>query len=229
MVLFCFPYAGGSPYVFREWRSRLQPEIQVAALQSPGRGMRIAESPYHAVGEIVTEVMDGLAGLGDRPFAFYGHSLGALVAFEAARQLRREGRPQPLHLFVGSARPPDIGPLMPPLHHLPETEFLSALQARYSGVPAAILDNPEILSIFLPALRADFTAYERHEYQTEPPLGCPISSFVGEEDKHISAETMAGWKAHTSAAFALQVFRGGHFFMDEDRDHLIDTIARQLL
>lgn len=228
IVLFCFPYAGGSPYVFRDWRVQLQPEIQVAALQSPGRGMRIAERPHHKVDEIVAEVMNGLLGVGDRPFAFYGHSLGALIAFEAVRQLRREGWPQPSHLFVGAARPPDIGPLMPPLHHLPEREFLSALQARYSGLPDAILNDPEILFIFLPALRADFTAYEKHEHRTEPPLACPITAFIGDVDKHISAETVAGWKAHTSAAFNLQVLHGGHFFIDENRDQLLNAIRREL-
>jgi medium-chain acyl-[acyl-carrier-protein] hydrolase len=229
MLLFCFPYAGGSPYLFREWGLRLQTEIQVIAFPAPGHGTRLAESPHRTVQQVVADVIEGSLGIGNRPFALYGHSLGALIAFEFARQLRREGRPQPRHLFVGGSRPPHLGPIMPPLHRLPEPEFLSALESRYSGMPAAILNNPEILAIFLPALRADFAAYESHIYQAELPLACPISSFAGDRDALIPAETVAGWEKHTSAAFDLQVLRGGHFFLEESRAQLLDAIRRELL
>ena len=191
--------------------------------------MRIAESPHDSIGEIVAEIMRNSPALGDRPFAFYGHSLGALIAFELARQLRREGRPQPCHLFVGGARPPHIGPILPRLHGLEEQAFLKGLQARYSGLPAAILDNPEALALFLPALRADFAAYESHVYWTEPPLSCPISGFAGERDALVPAGTVAGWEMHTSAAFDLQVLPGGHFFLEESCERLTHTIQRELI
>ena len=229
MLLFCFPYAGGSPYVFRNWKTRLQPEIATIALQAPGRAMRIAEIPHDSIGEIVAEIMRSFPTLEDRPFAFYGHSLGALIAFELARQLRREDRPQPCHLFVGGARPPHIGPILPRLHGLQEQAFLNGLQARYSGLPTAILDNPEALALFLPALRADFAAYESHAYRTESPLACPISGFAGERDALVPAGTVAGWEMHTSAAFDLQVLRGGHFFLEDSWEQLTDSIKRELM
>ena len=228
-LLFCFPYAGGSPYIFRNWKTRLQPEVTVVALQAPGRGMRIAERPHHSVEQIVSEIVRSFPEMGGRPFALYGHSLGALIAFELVRRLRREDRPQPCHLFVGGARPPHIGPILPRLHHLEEQEFLKGLQARYSGLPSAILDNPEALALFLPALRADFAAYETHVYQSEPPLACPISGFAGERDTLVAAGTVAGWEMHTSSTFDLQVLRGSHFFLDESCDELTSIIKRELI
>ncbi len=229
MILFCFPYAGGSPYIFRNWKARLQPEIAIVALQTPGKAMRIAESPHDSVQEIVAEIVRNFPQMGSRTFAFYGHSLGALIAFELARELRRAGRPQPRHLFVGAARPPHIGPLLPRLHGLEEQAFLDAVQARYSGLPAAILENPEALALFLPALRADFTAYESHAFETEAPLSCPISGFAGERDTLIPADTVAGWEMHTSSAFDLHVLRGGHFFLEDSCDQLTDAIKRELI
>ncbi len=191
--------------------------------------MRILESPHRSIEEIVAEIVLNFAAIEDRPFAFYGHSLGALIAFETARRLRREGRPEPRHLFVGGARPPHTGPILPRLHGLDEQEFLKGLQSRYSGLPAAILENPEVLALFLPALRADFTAYETHAYRAELPLACPITGFAGERDTLVPADIVAGWEMHTSSVFDLQVLRGGHFFLEESCDQVTDAIKRELV
>jgi medium-chain acyl-[acyl-carrier-protein] hydrolase len=228
MLLFCFPYAGGSPYLFMDWKAQLQPEISVTALQLPGHGTRLPEPAHHSIETVLAEVMPQFPETDGRPFAFYGHSLGAVIALEVARQLRRMGRPQPCHLIVGGSRPPQLGPIVPHLHPLEEREFLSGVQARYSGIPAEVLNQPEILSLFLPALRADFTVYETHLHQPEAPLDLPISAFAGMDDPLVPEEIMTGWADHTSMGFDLQSLPGGHFFLQESRDALTSAIKHKL-
>jgi medium-chain acyl-[acyl-carrier-protein] hydrolase len=228
ILLFCFPYAGGSPYLFMDWKADLLPEVQLAALQAPGHGSRLTDPAHHSADEILCEIIPVFSRIGDRRFAFYGHSLGAIIAFELARRLRKAGLPQPCHLFVGAARPPQLGPTLPGLHRLEEHEFLEGVQTRYGGIPAEILSNPEVLSIFLPALRADFTVYETYKYQPEPPLACPISAFAGMQDLHVPVELMADWEAHTTAGFNLRGLRGDHFFLVESRSELTGSILHTL-
>ncbi len=226
--LVCFPYAGANPYIFIDWRTRFAPHVDVVGIHLPGRGTRLQQPSHTSISEIVSEVFEALPVLGGGPFAFYGHSLGALVAFETARQLRRMGAPQPSHLFVGGARPPHMPALQPPLHSLERQAFLDSVQARYGGIPAAILQERELLEIFLPALRADFAAYETYEHRTEPPLACPISAFAGDKDALVTADLMAEWSRHTRSGFELQVLSGDHFFLSPRRDELIAKIQKRL-
>lgn len=211
-----------------DWKGGLLPEVQLAALQAPGHGSRLDEPAHHSIDEILCEVVPKFSGIGNRRFAFYGHSLGAVIAFELARRLRKAGLPQPCHLFVGAARPPQLGPTLPGLHRLDEQEFLEELQARYGGIPTEILNNPEVLSIFLPALRADFTVYETYKYEPEPPLDCPISAFAGMQDRLVPAQIMTGWEAHTAAGFNLRRLRGDHFFLEVSRNELTGSILHKL-
>lgn len=226
--LFCFPYAGGSPYLFMDWAARLRPALQVVAVQTPGHGARFAERPHGSVEEIVSEVVTNFPCMGDRPFAFYGHSLGAVIALEVARRLRRAGMPQPCHLFVGGARPPHFGPIEPLIHGLSEKEFLDGVQSRYAGIPPAVLNEPELLAILLPALRADFTAYETYVHRPETPLMCPISAFAGADDPLVKEEMMAAWSRYTSSEFHLEVLPGDHFFLRESGEKLTRAIQSRL-
>jgi medium-chain acyl-[acyl-carrier-protein] hydrolase len=228
MALVCFPYAGGNPYMFLDWRGRLGPQVEVIGIQLPGRGARLQERPYHSVTEIADETVRALAALQGRPFVFYGHSLGALIAFEVTRRLRALGKREPSHLFVGGARPPHMGPILPHLHTLEQASFLDSVQARYGGIPAAILREPELLDLFLPPLRADFAAYETYEYAWEDPLTCPISAFAGVDDPLVTPVLMAEWSRHSSAGFDLSVLRGDHFFLGQSRDELVGMIRRKL-
>lgn len=227
--LLCFPYAGGSPYLFMDWVARLRPEIRVAGVQLPGKGTRLTESPLRTAEEAVAEVAANFPDLEDRGFALYGHSLGAIFALELARSLCRRGGPRPRHLFVGGAKPPQLGPTRPPLSALPDPEFLEAVQKRYGGIPAKILEQEEILALFLPSLRADFVIYESYICAQQPPLDCPISAFAGESDSLVPASMMQGWGVHTSQAFDLSILPGGHFFLQESRDALIMRIRQRLM
>jgi medium-chain acyl-[acyl-carrier-protein] hydrolase len=219
--LFCFPHAGGSPAMFFEWAKHLGPEIECVSVQHPGRGQRLRERPLANVQDMVSEAEEALVGECTRPFAFYGHSLGGIVAFELARRLRAASMPQPIHLFIGSTRPPHLKSPYPPIHMLPREAFLEKVQARYGGIPAAIYDYPEVLEMFLPALRADFTAFETYLFEKQEALDIPVSVFGGDADTVVRPDSLADWALHTTAGFDMNVLSGNHFFTSTSMSMLV--------
>lgn len=214
--LFCFPHAGGAPVAFFPWSEALGPAIECVSVQYPGRAQRLQEPPFHRVEDVVAEVAGAFERQPerwmDRRFAFYGHSFGAIVAFELVRRLRREGRPLPEHLFVGAARAPHLGLPFAPIHGTSDAEFLEQIQTRYGGIPEAIARHPELVEIFLPAMRADFTAYETYRSQEEAPFEMPITAWVGDEDRAVTPEGVEAWAQHTRGPFVMNILAGGHFF-----------------
>lgn len=228
--LFCFPHAGGAASFFFDLAHKLAPGIECVCVQLPGRGARLGEDPHPSIADIANEVTNALAGeMLDGPFAFYGHSFGGVVAFEVIEQLRRDGRPQPQHLFVGAAPPPREQACEAPLHNLPEPEFIEGVQARYAGIPSAVLAEPEILRLLLPAVRADLTAFETYSYQPAHPLACPITAFVGVDDPVAGVERSAGWRRYTSGRFEIIVLPGDHFFLRLGSDHLAHCLRERLV
>ncbi len=225
--LFCFPYAGGGASVFRLWSAGLPQGVEVCAVQLPGRENRIAEPLISDIDELVPIACDSLVPYCDTPFAFFGHSVGGLVAFELCRELRRRGVPMPVHLLVSGTRAPHI-PEPKPLHQLPEMEFLKELR-RFSGTPEAILQSRELMEIFAPVLRADFTLEEAYRYRTESPLDIPISAFGGTTDKEASPELIEAWAAYTIRDFTLEMIEGGHFFLNSASQTLLRSVSLILL
>ncbi|HWS52585.1 MAG TPA: alpha/beta fold hydrolase [Pyrinomonadaceae bacterium] len=225
--LLCFPYAGGGAHVFRAWAERLSPRFEVCAAQFPGRGARLLEEPYAKLGQLLAESSRALSPLADKPFAFFGHSMGALVCFELARLLRREGRPMPLGLFVSGRSGPRSLRGVARLSVMPEGELLEELR-RFAGVPAEVLENAELMRMMLPSIRADFAACEGYSYVEEPPLPCPVTAFGGEGDPEAGAEGLGQWRDETAARFSLRMFPGGHFFLDTARGPLVEAVAQDL-
>jgi surfactin synthase thioesterase subunit len=226
--LFCFPFAGGSPPVFAGWGALTKPEIEVWAAQPRGRAMRFREAPCRSVAEMVEDYLSVLRFNLDMPFAFYGHSLGGLVAFELTRQLEAEGLAAPEHLFIGASVPPSLGLIHPEIHHLVDDQFVSAIQERYAGIPSAVLNEPELMELFLPVLKADFAAYERYRFVEESPVNCPITAFAGDEDPGISPQILANWSRHTQGEFRLHTVPGDHFFLTVSRDVVLSSIRKNL-
>lgn len=226
--LFCFPHAGGGPAAFFKWTQHLEEGIECVCLQYPGRGQRLREEPLTSVREIVDEIHEGFAEFFDKPFAFYGHSFGGVVAFELARQLRRAGLPGPSHLFVGAVRPPHLKGPHAPLHTLPEPEFVAGVQARYGGIPVEIAGDPEVLQMFMPAIRADFTAYETYRCEADAPLAVPILIFAGADDRAVQLESLQEWGLHTEAGFDLKVLPGDHFFPATSASELIAMLQKRI-
>jgi medium-chain acyl-[acyl-carrier-protein] hydrolase len=224
--LFCFPYAGGGASIFRLWRKDLFEDINVCAVQLPGRENRIAEQLYNKLTDLIKAMAEDLEPYLDVPFAFFGHSLGAKIAFEFAREIRRRRGIQPVHIFLSGSRPVHI-PEPRPLHRLPDQDFIAALE-RYAGTPASVLQNSTFMELYLPILRADFSIDETYAYYDEPPLNCPITAFAGNADKGASIADQKGWRQHTSRAFTIHTFQGDHFFIKSARPALLDYISRIL-
>lgn len=225
--LFCFPYAGGSASIFRHWSDILPPEIEVCSINLPGRGARLKENSFTQLPPLIEALIPALPAHLDKPFVFFGHSMGASISFELARRLRREHGLMPSHLFLSGRRAPQIPDTEPPFHALPELEFLKKVR-NLNGTPGEVLEHPELMQLMIPILRADFAVCETYAYQPEPPLACPISVFGGLQDDGVSSEDLAGWREQTSAAFMLRMLPGDHFFLHTSRHLLLETICREL-
>ncbi len=184
--LFCFPYAGAGAAIFRTWSGRLPDHVEVCPVQFPGRGTRLMEKPFTQLLPLVETLAQVLIPLLDKPFAFFGHSLGALVGFELARQIRSQSGVQPVRLFVSAARAPQVPHRDRPTYALPEGEFLEELR-RLNGTPGELLENAELMQIMIPILRADFAVSQTYVYAAEPPLACGISSFGGVQDHRVNS------------------------------------------
>jgi medium-chain acyl-[acyl-carrier-protein] hydrolase len=212
--LFCFPHAGAGALIFRNWSDGLPRDVEVCPIQLPGRGTRLTEPPFTKLSCLIEALVRALDPLLDKPFAFFGHSLGALIGFELAREIRRQYGVHPVRLFASGGRAPQIPHRAPPIHTLPDNEFLAELR-RLNGTPRELLDHKELMAVMLPILRADFALYETYMYSNEPPLNCPISAFGGLQDRRVSASDLEAWRSQTSASFSLRMFPGDHFFLKE--------------
>ncbi len=225
--LFCFPYAGGGASVFYGWPQGLPAEVEVCAVQPPGREGRLAEAPFSDVDSLVESAAAGLAPYFDRPFAFFGHSNGAVIAFELMRRLRRGGGPMPVAFFPSGHKAPHLPRTLPPIHALPEDEFLEGVR-RLRGTPDEVLAHPELMAIFSPLLRADLAISETYLYREEPPFAVPFTAFGGAGDGDVTTDAVEAWREHTTGAFGMRVFPGGHFFIREDRERVLAELSREL-
>lgn len=225
--LFCFPYAGTGASIFRTWPAGLPEDVEVCPIQFPGRGSRLMETPFTQLSPPIQALAQALVPLLDKPFAFFGHSLGALVGFELARQLRRQSGVQPVRLFVSADRAPQIPHRDRPIHALPEAEFLGELR-RLNGIPREVLEEAELMQIMLPVLRADFAVYETYVYSSEPPLNCPISTFGGLQDHRVSRGDLEAWRDQTNGSFSLRMFPGDHFFLRTTQPLLLHALSQEL-
>ncbi len=226
--LFCFPFAGGSAAVFAGWREKLN-GIEVWAAQPRGRGTRFHESPQLSVTEMVQDYLQVLRAHLDLPFAFYGHSLGGLLALELAQQLWLEGLPLPSHFFVGASAPPVVGLIHSRISHLPDEGFVTAVQERYSGIPESVLRDPELMELFLPALKADFTAHESFDRGGVKQVRCPITALAGSDDTVVTPDVMQEWRRHTELSFDFRIVPGGHFFLSTSGELVLSTIREKML
>jgi medium-chain acyl-[acyl-carrier-protein] hydrolase len=231
MRLFCFPYAGGGAAIYRNWGAYLPPDIELCAVRLPGREGRFTESPPRRIEALLALLVEGLVPHMDRSFGFFGHSLGALVAFELARVLRRQGRPTPMHVFVSGRRAPNLAdrdePDRPPLHTRPDAELLDELR-RLEGTPSGVLAASELIELMLPIVRADFEIGETYEYRARDPVDCPITAFGGLGDEGVSQDCVAAWRDQTRSRFVQHMLPGSHFFLHTMHGSILDVIAHEL-
>jgi medium-chain acyl-[acyl-carrier-protein] hydrolase len=225
--LFCFPYAGGSAFVYGGWGKSLPPHVELCPVQLPGRGGRMLEKPYTQMGPLVADATAALRPLFDKPFAFFGHSMGAAIGFEVARLLRREGAAMPVHLFVSGRRAPQLRRPPEDVYKLPEAEFIEELR-RLKGTPAEVLEHPELMQVVLPLVRADFEVIQTYEAADEPPLDVPLTAFGGLSDGEVSREDIEAWGAQTTRAFASRMLPGDHFYLTANQHLLLPLLSQEL-
>jgi len=215
MRLFCFHYAGGSASVFRPWVKDLIAPVEIIGIQMPGRETRFTEMPFYDLRHVIEDLITHFPVYFDKPFIFFGHSVGARISFELTRALRKKGYPLPQHLIVSGANPPHLPLRRKRIHHLPDSEFISELSS-YNGIPMILMENKELLSLFTPTLKADFSISETYAYLEEAALSCPISVFGGIEDPYVATEDLSGWQSQTCIEFEKYLFKGDHFFLTKE-------------
>jgi medium-chain acyl-[acyl-carrier-protein] hydrolase len=224
--LFCFPYAGGGASVFRLWPEALPPDVDVCGIQLPGREQRLAEPAYTRLNALVLALAEAIEPYLDRPFAFFGHSMGALVSFALARQLRRVHDRHPLGLYLAAYRAPQLPNPNIRIYHLPSEVFKVVLRA--DGISEMVLQNEELMQAMLPTLRADLELCDTYEFVEEPPFACPIAVFGGLEDVRVGAADLEAWRIHSSVACSLSMFPGAHFFLHSAQDRLLAALSQHL-
>ena len=221
--LFCFHHAGGGTLSFRNWDIELSPVVEIYLIQLPGRERRLSEPAFTQIEPLIQKLKKVILPHLKQPFAFFGYSMGRLVAFELTRRLRQDEKLNPKHLFVCAHRAPQLPKTKPPIHQLPDAEFMEELR-RLNGTPKEILANDELMAFLLPTLRADFAVIETYNYYDEPPLNCSITAFGGLEDTEASREEVEAWNLQTNANFKLHILPGDHFFLHSAHSRLLQIL-----
>jgi medium-chain acyl-[acyl-carrier-protein] hydrolase len=224
--LVCFPHAGGGATAYQNWARQFPPAVEVCAVQLPGRESRFREGPPRRLGALVESLAESLQALTDRPAAFFGHSMGALLAYEVTRLLRRWQAPLPNHLFLSAHGAPHL-PRRRQLHQLPDAQLVSELQA-VGGIQAQVAGHNELTQLMLPIIRADLTLVETHAHVPEEPLDVPITALCGAWDPWVSAAEMEGWRQHTTGPFSLRVLPGDHFYLRSNTGVLVSILSHTI-
>jgi medium-chain acyl-[acyl-carrier-protein] hydrolase len=210
--LWCFPHAGAGASVYYPWPDQLPAGVEVCALQPPGRENRIREPLFTDLLHLTEAATAAVVPLLDVPFAFFGHSVGSLVAFEMTRRLRDLQAPLPGRLFVSAIRAPHLVSPREPLYQLSDAEFMDKLRS-LGGTAEVLLQHEEMRKLILPILRADFQMRETYHCVPGPRLTCPISAFGGLDDSAAGRDELAAWAEHSTGDFELRMFPGGHFYL----------------
>jgi len=218
--LYCFPHSGGSVGEYLRWSDGL-PELELWGVNLPGRGRRMSEEPYLRLDELVGAIADAVSFR--PPFALFGHSLGAIVAFELARALRDRGGPEPRALIVSSYQAPHLPRTEPDVYRLPDEQLLPIVERQYGELSAELRDDPDFLRFTLGYHRADFEMIETYRHAEGPPLSVPLIVTGGTEDYPV--EALETWQRHTTGPFSVQMFPGDHFYLREQREGVLRLIA----
>ncbi len=224
--LVCLPHAGGSTGLYRTWAALLPPRVELLLACPPGREDRLDDPIPADVPGLVSGLAAAVAPLLDRPWAVFGHSMGAAVAHELVSHLLHQGHPAPVHLFVSAREAPQYH--RGGTTHLLDDDALCAELVRLGGTDAALLAMPELRQLVLPTVRGDYRLIETYQPRPQGLLPCPVTALIGADDTELTAEEADGWRDWTAASFQLLTFPGGHFYLSERPREVVDAIRRRL-
>jgi surfactin synthase thioesterase subunit len=220
--LVCLPYAGGSAATYVSWARSLPAEVELVALQPPGRGARMAEAPHTQMESLIAQLLGVFAQVTDRPYVLFGHSLGSRVGFELALQCQRRGLPLPACFIASGSRAPQLRKREPPVHDLPQAEFVARLR-ELAGTPEEVLTNGELIELLLPLLRADFRIADL--YCAAPTrLNCPLVVLAGSQDHTVNAHEVEAWRDLAGSDCTIHWITGGHFFVEHNRAWVLERV-----
>ena len=231
MRLVYFPHAGGAANTSFQLSAALPPVAEVISVQYPGRHDRFGEPCVDSLNDLADEIPQWLEALDDKPMAFFGHSMGSVLAFEIARRLQADDSapsdgPTPTHLFVSGRRAPTI--VREERVHLMDNAGLVADMRALQGTDDSVFDDPEVLQLVLPAVRADYRAVETHVHEPGPQLTCPVTAVIGDSDPRVTRAEAEAWRQQTTGEFRLHVLPGGHFYLGEGALGVVDLLRDEL-
>lgn len=227
-IVFCFPFAGGGATFYRPWAQHAPRSSALVPVQPPGREERLMEPSFERMPDLVRAAADALLPFLRPPYALLGHSMGGMIAYELAQELRRRNAPLPMHLFVSGAPAPHLAAEIPPIYHLPEPQLLDEIRNRYRAFPDEVLESRELLDLLLPRLRADLAVTGAYVYREGPPLNCPITAFGGDGDVTVTPAMIEAWREHTVMTFRSEILPGGHFFLTDHASRILATLEQAL-
>jgi len=225
--LFCFAHAGGGPSLFRSWRARLAPDIAVRPVLLPGRESRLDEPPFRHLADLIEPLCAALEPRLDQPYAFFGHSMGAVIAYEVARRFSGGSTAGPVCLLVSGHRAPGLAASHRSLSGLPDDEFLAEV-GRLNGTPPEVLDEPELLDVLLPMMRADFELVDTYQPLPGGRLRCPVVAYLSSADPQVSQAQVLPWQDITTGEFTMRVFGGDHFYLKGGRPDVLNAVREDM-
>jgi medium-chain acyl-[acyl-carrier-protein] hydrolase len=225
--LVSFPYAGGGASLFKPWITQLPGSIEIWAAQLPGREDRLGEAPLSDWGTLRAALIEAFGPVLKTPYALFGHSLGAIIAFDCAKSLVQEGLAGPVHLWVSEHRAPHLPNRVSPIRNLPDPVFIQQIRA-FGGTPEAVLDDDEVMQMVLPTLRADFCLAETYQRSASKPVACPISAFGGLDDSWVRPDELAAWQMYTTSSFEVRLRPGDHFFLKTSQAVLLELLIEEI-
>jgi len=226
--LICLPHSGGVASLYQHLNTYLPAQIELCSVQLPGRETRYGENFVLSIDTLTDQLSEACQELIDRPFALFGHSLGALIGFELLKKLRTHSL-SPHMFFISACNPPHKLVGLSTIHQLSDEDFMKKVRSWGDAIPKKVLENPELMNIILPRLRADFTLFETYPYKEEPALTCPFTLFGGTEDPIVTPSNLQEWAQHTTCKPSLRIFSGDHFYHQQFTKELCDAISKTLL
>jgi medium-chain acyl-[acyl-carrier-protein] hydrolase len=225
--LFCIPYSGATVAYYRTWTSLVPADIEMYAVEIPGR-LYLKDKPAADMNAIIDTVFPQIAPLLDKPYAIYGHSYGSIISFEIAKRIIKENMKHPVGLFVSGRHAPHLPNRFRPAANLPDQEFIEEINSKYQAIPSEILKEKELLKLLLPGLKRDISMNETYIGKLDPLLNFPVWAYFGTEDISVTKEEIEQWKAVTKDDFKIRAFNGGHFFINKEKGSIITDIAKAL-